>query len=105
MFHIHDTKQPIMVIFDLPEDWPVALAAAIPEQRRMVNRMLAEGVIQSYSVSADRTKVWMVLVIEKSEQAVEDTLAGFPILAFATYRWEPLLLTNDSSSVMHYSLN
>jgi len=94
-----------MVEFSLPEDWPQALAEAIPEQRKMVKELLAEGVIQSYSVSADRTQVWMVLIVDDTPGAVDTVLADFPILKFGSYTWQLLLFTNDSSSVMHYSLN
>lgn len=94
-----------MVTLDLPADWPRAMAEAIPAQRTLVNRLLAEGVIQSYSVSSDRRKVWMVLVVEDNPNAVDEVLQTFPVIVYADYSWEPLLFTNDSSSVMHYSLN
>ncbi len=94
-----------MVTLDLPADWPQALAEAIPAQRRLVNRLLAEGSIQSYSVSADRRKVWLVLVVEDTPYAVDEVMREFPVIEFAEYDWQPLLFTNDSSSVMHYSLN
>ncbi|MFK8057955.1 MAG: hypothetical protein AB8F78_17645 [Saprospiraceae bacterium] len=94
-----------MVTFDLPEEWPTGLINAIPAQRLIVNKLLATGVIQSYSVSADRTKVWMVLVVEDDQFAVDQVISTFPILDFVEYQWEPLLFTNDSSSVLHYSLN
>lgn len=96
---------PVMVEMTLPDYWPRALAEAIPEQRRIVNELLAEGTIQSYSVSADRTRVWIVFVVDDDPAAVDALLADFPIVRFATYEWHPLLFTNDSSSVMHYSLN
>ena len=105
MHHVPADKIPVMVTMRLPADWPRALAEAIPAQRDLVNRLLAEGVIQSYSVSADRTTVWLVLVVEDRGGAVEEVMAAFPVLEFAEYAWEPLLFTNDSSSVMHYSLN
>ena len=105
MHHLPSDKIPVMVTMTLPADWPRALAEVIPAQRDMVNRLLAEGVIQSYSVSSDRTTVWLVLVVDDAPAAVDVALNGFPILAFAEYRWERLLFTNDSSSVMHYSLN
>lgn len=105
MHHAPSDKHPVMVTMTLPADWPRALAESIPAQRELVNRLLAEGVVQSYSVSADRTTVWLVLVVEDSPAAVDIVLSGFPISPFAEYTWEPLLFTNDSSSVMHYSLN
>ncbi len=94
-----------MVEIRLPEDWPRALAELIPEQRKIVQRLLAEGTVQSYSVSADRTHVWMVLVVNEAPRGVEEIMNTFPILTFGSYTWQPLLFTNDSSSVMHYSLN
>lgn len=100
-----EMKVPVMVTFDLPEVWSPDLVNAIPAQRLIVNRLLATGVIQSYSVSADRTKVWMVLVVADDQFAVDEVISTFPIIDFVDYRWEPLLFTNDSSSVLHYSLN
>ena len=100
-----EQKVPVMVIFDLPEFWPTGLQQAIPAQRVLINALLGKGVVQSYSISTDRTKVWMVLVVEDDQLAVDQVISTFPILPFVDYRWEPLLFTNDSSSVMHYSLN
>jgi len=98
-------KVPVMAIFDLPVVWPEGLSRAIPAQRILVHKLLAKGVIKSYSVSADRTKVWMVLVVDESQFAVDEIISSFPILPYVDYQWEPLLFTNDSSSVMQYSLN
>ena len=102
---VSETQIPVMVEFELPDSWPRALAEAIPRQRRIVNELLAGGTIQSYSVSADRTRVWMVIVVEGHPSAVEEIVDDFPITRFGSYTWQPLLMTNDSSSVMHYSLN
>jgi len=100
-----ENRVPVMVTFNLPEVWPSGLVNAIPAQRLIVNKLLASGVIQSYSVSTERTKVWMVLVVEDDQFAVDQVVSSFPILTFIEYQWEPLLFTNDSSSVLHYSLN
>ena len=94
-----------MVILDLPKIWSQSFAETIPAQRQLINKLLAEGVVQSYSVSADRAKVWMVITVENNEFAVDTLVSGFPIFPYVDYSWEPLLFTNDSSSVMHFSLN
>lgn len=100
-----ELKVPVMAIFDLPAVWPAGLVNAIPAQRMLVNKLLAKGIVKSYSVSADRTKVWMVLVVDDNQLAIDNIISGFPILPYVDYHWEPLLFTNDSSSVMQYSLN
>lgn len=102
---MNDHRVPVMVQFRLPSNWPEELAAIIPQQRAIVNRLLAEGTIQSYSVSSDRTTVWMVIVVEDRPGSVEDLIDEFPIVDFGSYTYENLLFTNDSSSIMHYSLN
>ena len=99
------SKVPVMVLITLPDPWPVELMAAIPAQRKHTQTLLAEGVVQSYSVSADRTQVWMVVVLDDADVSVHRLVADFPIEPFVTYTYEPLMFTNDSSSVMHYSLN
>ena len=96
---------PVMVVFNLPEIWSPDFVQTIPAHRALINELLAEGVVQSYSISADRTKVWMVLTVENDQYAVEAVISKFPILDFVDYAWEPLLLTNDSSSLMQFSLN
>lgn len=96
---------PVMVVILLPEDWSPSFVEAIPAQRLLLNKLLAKGVVQSYSVSADRTKVWMVLNVEDDQFEVDAVLSKFPIFEFVEYSWEPLLFSNDSSSVMHFSLN
>jgi len=105
MNHTPQQSVPVMVIFDLPEVWSSDLVEAIPAQRLLINELLAQGVVQSYSISADRTKVWMVLTVENDQYAVDEVICKFPILDYVDYSWEPLLFTNDSSSLMHFSLN
>lgn len=94
-----------MIEMELPIPWPAELVDAIPAQRKHTQRLLAEGTVRSYSVSADRSKVWMVVVVENANAAVDELLADFPMRPYIDYRSEMLMFTNDASSVMHYSLN
>lgn len=94
-----------MVTLELPRRWTLDFANLIPAQRRLINELLGEGVVTSYSVAADRTQVWMVVVVDDRPDAVEEVIDRFPIAPYIDYRYEPLLFTNDTSSVLTYSLN
>ena len=50
----------------------------IPSHRLKVNELLEEGKIKSYSLSADRSKLWVVVKAE-SEMEVDELLSTLPL--------------------------
>ena len=79
--------------------------ALIPEQRRVVNEMMNEGILVSYSLSLERTKLWVVMEV-KSEQEVLDVLAKFPLIKFMKPEIHELAFhDNVHSGFPHLSLN
>ena len=68
--------------------------AAIPAQRNFIDKCLSDGIIRSYSLAADRSKLWIVFTTE-SEKEMTRTLRRFPIINWVTYRIYPLLFHNS----------
>ncbi len=66
------------VDFDLPETFSSEFVRLIPAQRRKVNELLNDGVILSYALSADRTKVWAT-INARSGQEVDAILEQLPL--------------------------
>ena len=93
-----------MVEFDLPDPFPIEFVQRIPQQRNMVNYMLAEGKIKSYSLSLDRTKLWSVFVAE-SEFEVMELIAQFPLSDWMRPSIQELMFHNSSDMVLQFSLN
>ena len=63
-----------MITFELPDPMPMEFIRLIPEQRNMINYLLAEGIVKSYALSADRSTLWMIM-IAKSEFDILEYIA------------------------------
>lgn len=72
-------KSTYLVHITLPEVFTPRLAALIPKQRSMINDLLEQRVVLSYSLDMDRQNLW-VFVEAKSEKGVMDIISSFPII-------------------------
>lgn len=97
-------KKAFMVEFDLPENLTEEFLALIPKQRYVINTMLVEGSIKSYSLSIDRSKLWAVMLAE-SEFDVMENIAQMPLSNHMTPHISELMFHNAADSVMQFSLN
>lgn len=88
-----------MVEFKLPSTLTEEFVSLIPEQRAKINSLMDAGVIMCYTLNMERTKLWTVIVA-KSEVAVMDVLAQFPLISFLTPEISELTFHHQSSLVM-----
>lgn len=70
-----------VVSLTLPETFDEDVMAVIPRHRAFINKLLAEHVIETYAISADRSKGW-VTINGTDEEAVRDIVAQFPLFRF-----------------------
>jgi muconolactone delta-isomerase len=63
----------------LPEEMDAHFYRLIPHQRQVINSLLSERVVLSYSLDMERENVW-VFIAAKSEKQVMDILSTFPII-------------------------
>ena len=68
----------------------------IPEQRLFVKDLMKAGIILSYSLAADRAKLWIV-VSASDEGEVMDVLVQMPLYGFMRYEIMPLAFYNSVS--------
>ncbi|MCB9232896.1 MAG: hypothetical protein H6581_14585 [Bacteroidia bacterium] len=73
-----------MVEVSLPNVLSPKFISLIPKQRAMINKLVNQGKISSYTLALDRSKLWSVFVAE-SEKEVEDILNRWPIIEFMDY--------------------
>ncbi|MCC6551064.1 MAG: hypothetical protein IT279_13450 [Ignavibacteriaceae bacterium] len=94
-----------MVDIDLPENITEEFMTLIPQQREQVNRLMLEGKINSYTLSMDRTKLWIILSA-KSDNDVFRLLATFPMRRFMDAKIVELAFHNTISTAFpQISLN
>lgn len=85
-----------MVDVSLPEFPDEAFFSKIPEQRAMINRLLEERVVQSYTLSADRSKLWIVIRAKNDSEAF-DVLSTFPLYEYFRFDIYELAFHNNAS--------
>ncbi len=65
----------------LPHVIPQDLINLIPAQRAQVNKLFEDGSLRSYSLSSDRSRLWVIMVAESQHQAY-DILDIMPIMPY-----------------------
>jgi hypothetical protein len=94
-----------LVDIDFPEAPDDEFISLIPSQRAMINTHMQSGIVTSYSLSIDRSKLWVTIVAE-SEQEVGDILATFPLIGYMVYSIHKLAFHNTAQySMPPLSLN
>lgn len=97
-------KNAYMVEFDLPEEFTQDFMELIPKQRFVINQMMVEGVIQNYSLSLERDKLWAVMVAESEFELMEE-LTRMPLIDYMQPHVSQLMFHNSAMEVMQFSLN
>lgn len=65
----------------LPEVITQEFMSLIPSQRAHINQLMSDGVISSYTLKLDRSKLWVIFLAE-SQDEVSEKLARFPIIDY-----------------------
>ena len=94
-----------MVEIELPGTITDEFASLIPFQRARVNILMFEGKILSYSLSEDRSRLWVVVNAASVDDA-HSIIASFPIFHFVRFTVHELMFHN-SVRLLHpqFSLN
>ena len=71
----------------------------VPAQREYIDKCMSNGFIRSYSLAADRSKLWVVFTT-KSEAEMTKTLKRFPIINWINYKTYPLMFHNSMEMMM-----
>lgn len=101
--YTHNQSNSIMlqyfVIASLPEVFSPRFISLIPEQRAMVHQMMDEGVIQNYSLSSDRSTLWITFCA-KSEDEVREHFSRFPLARYMKIEVRELLFQHVAEFVL-----
>jgi hypothetical protein len=85
-----------MIDIDLPEHFGNDFIKLIPLQRVITDKMMKEGIISSYSLSSDRSKLWVIMQgVDMPD--IRKKLGRFPIYKFIRFRIHSLLIHESSA--------
>jgi muconolactone delta-isomerase len=94
-----------MVEFDLPTHMDDEFMNRIPAQRLKIDEMMEKGVLLSYSLSADRQKLWCIVKAD-SEMDVMESISEFPLIKYMTPMITELMFHNMvAARIPLFSLN
>ncbi|HNP48087.1 MAG TPA: hypothetical protein PKK99_01590 [Bacteroidia bacterium] len=94
-----------IVTSKLPEEFTQEFLSLIPLQRAAVNRLMNKGIILTYAVAGDRSRLWITLEAE-SEADVIHNLSELPLIRFMRPEITELLFFHNLSFMLpHPSLN
>lgn len=97
-------KRAYMVEFELPEVFTEEFLSLIPRQRNVVNQMLGDGILKSYSLSVDRSRLWAVVFAESEFETME-IITQLPLTDYMMPYISELMFYNSSEMAMQFSLN
>lgn len=94
-----------MVTFELPIPFTDTFIEKIPAQRDVINNLLVDQKMQSYSLSMNRDKLWC-LINADSEYEVINIINTFPLVDYMPYQISELMFHNVATiQIPAFSLN
>jgi muconolactone delta-isomerase len=93
-----------MIDIELPDEIGYDFIQLIPKQRAFVSSMLEKGIIKNYSLSSDRSKLWVVVEVNSLEE-VKNVIRSFPVFSFIKYKIHDLLFHEANVNVPQLWLN
>lgn len=80
--------------------------AIIPQHRTFINQLLAEHIVETYAISANRSRGWAI-IIGDDEEAVRAILERFPLYHYLrSIEIDELFIFDSAASRFpHISLN
>jgi muconolactone delta-isomerase len=87
-------QEQFLIEFDILEDPDANFFELIPQQREVINKMMSEGKILSYTLSQDRLKLWCIMTAH-NEIEIMERIADFPLIDYMTPQIFPLMFHNS----------
>ena len=93
-----------MVEFDIPQPLAEELLDMVPDQRDSLDQLFSSGKLLSYTVAADKSKVWAVMMAE-SESELLSYIDELPMTPYMDYDYYELMFYNTVHFMPAMSLN
>lgn len=76
----------------------------IPRQRLVVDRLFDQGVLITYTLAADKSKLWAVIQAD-SESELLSYIESFPMTNYSDYTYNEVMFHDSSQFIPSISLN
>ena len=93
-----------MVEFEIRQANDDEFLNLIPEQRTIINEYFHKGLLMSYSLNQERTKLWAIFSVSNESHLV-DLIDKLPLTRYMDYNYQPLMFHNSLHMIPSISLN
>ena len=100
----NDLTVQYMVEFDVPQPFTEELMSMVPAQRDSIDSLFSSGKLLSYTVAADKSKVWAVMMAE-SESELLSYIDELPLTPYMDFDYCKLMFYNTVHFMPAMSLN
>jgi hypothetical protein len=76
----------------------------VPRQRLVVDRLFDQGVLITYTLAADRSKLWAVFQSD-SESELLNYIESLPLTMYSDYTYNEIMFHDSSQFIPSISLN
>lgn len=80
------------------------LQEQIPRQRMIVDRLFNQGVLITYTLAADRSKLWIVFQAD-SESELLSYIESLPLIKYCDYNYSEIMFHDSNQFIPSISLN
>ena len=87
-----------MINISFPNDWTEEFIQLIPLQRAHINKLFNTGKLLSYSLAADRSKLWVVM-LAFNENELLNVISQFPLINYMELDYVELMFHNTSANM------
>lgn len=98
------SKKQYIVEFTIFDPFNDEIEKLIPSQQMAVFKLFQEGVLHSYTLSLDRTRLWAVFSADSESELVR-ILSNLPMHNLMDYDYTELMFHNAASYLPAVSLN
>ncbi|HRI28072.1 MAG TPA: muconolactone Delta-isomerase family protein [Chitinophagales bacterium] len=94
-----------MADINLPDNFSQDFLELIPYQRSHIDQLLTDGKVVSYSLAANRAKLWVIIEADNRRE-VQHILSSFPIYDYIRFTIMELAFYNQvEQNSFQFSLN
>ena len=86
-----------MVTISFSNEWTQDFVNLIADQRDHVNKLFSTGKLLGYSLAADRSKLWVVM-LATNEIDLLDMISKFPLINYMNVDFVELMFHNASAN-------
>lgn len=97
-------RQFYMIEFELLDVFTKAFLNKIPEQRQQIDLMIERGIVKSYSLALNRSKLWLIAGAQ-DEFEIMKLISNLPLSEFMIPSITPLMFHNAHKKNKEFSLN